>query len=297
MLSQVYIGIIMALFSAICAAATQATLSKPIVTSETRSVAFLTIIIGLVISGSLTFVTESLRFIQSLTPEILLIFAGVGLLQYGISRSTFYTAIKNLGANVTAPIVAVGISVGSILLALLVLREHLTEIVAIGIVTVITGMVLLEGRKAALLRGGNSRAGYVAAVIAATIPAFTTIMISYGLSIYHYVFASVFISFTTASVYYLATQGTRPIARLVRSSPRNSLILFSLAGVFAISTQILRAGALSYAPVVIATPFLTSSNLFIPLMTWMIAKDVEVFNARTVIGIVIITVGLILVTL
>ena len=75
------------------------------------------------------------------------------------------------------------------------------------------------------------------------------------------------------------------------------MILFSFAGVFAISTQIFRAAALNYAPVIIATPFLTSSNLFIPLMTWMIAKDVEVFNARTVLGIVIITAGLILVTL
>lgn len=295
MISNYELGILYAIVSALCAALTQAVLSRPIMKSDSSSVAFLTALVGLVISASLALLTSWTSFVKPLNILIIAIFAGVGILQYGLSRRSFYYAIRNLGANITAPIIMMTMMVGADVLALVFLHESITLLMVGGIALVLFGGFLLEGHRAAGLRGGATRKGYAAALGAGIAPAFAAVLISYGLSIYPFVIASVFISYTAASIYYLFSMRIGSIVKLVKVTPRNSMIAFIVAGVTALGAQLFRAGALSSAPVVLVIPFLTSSNLFIPVLTWMLAKEVEVFNARTMLGIVIVTFGLILV--
>lgn len=288
----------MALLAAISASASQAFLSRPILGADERAVAFLTVIIGLVISGFLTLlVTEVSGPIQPPSIIIILLFASVGTLGFGVGRPIFYKAIKNVGANVSAPLVTVVINVVSVLLAILILRETMTEVVALGIAAVVTGVLLLEGRKSATLREGSYKSGYASIVVSGTIAAFTLVMISYGVSVYHYFIASVFISFAAASVYYSVTLGAKPLVSLVRKTRGRSLFLLIATGVLATSAQLFRFGALSYAPVIIVTPFLYANSLFVPALTWVFAREVEVFNVRIVLGVTVITAGLILVVL
>ena len=291
------LGILYAIISALCAALVQAVLSKPIIKSDSSSVAFFTVLVGLAASVILTLATSWIYFLEPLDLLIIAIFATVGVVQYGISRRLFYYSIRNLGANITSPIIMMTMTVGAVVLAAALLREKVTIPLLIGISFVIFGGLLLEGRLSAELRGGATKTGYMAAIGAGIIPAFTAILISYGLSIYPYVIASVFISYAAASVYYIVTMRTHSIALLFGKVPRKSIVAFISAGVVALAAQLFRAGALSEAPVVLVIPFLTSSSLFIPLFTWVLAKDVELFSLRTMLGIVIVTVGLILVTI
>lgn len=290
-------GIIFALAAALSAAMTQAVLSKPIMKSDISGVAFFTVLVGLVISGVLTFTTNWIYFLQPLNLIIIGLFATAGISQYGISRRFFYYSIRNLGANVTSPIITMTLTVGGVLLGILLLREHITSLMIIGIALVIAGGMLLEVRRAAGLRGGATRGGYAAAVSAGIIPAFGAVLISYGLSIYPHVIPSVFISFSAASIYFLLFVRPHSVTLLVRTSSKKSILAFIVAGVFALLAQLFRAGALNIAPVVLVIPFSASSNLFIPLLTWRLAKNVELFNLRTMVGIVIVTMGLILVSI
>ena len=265
--------------------------------SDSSSVAFLTVLVGIVISAVLTILTGWTYFLQPVGLVVIAIFAAVGILQYGASRRTFYYAIRNLGANITAPIIMMTMMVGADILALVFLRERITGSMLFGIALVLVGGFLLEGHRAAGLRGGATGKGYIAAVAAGIGPAFAAVMISYGLSIFPHIIASVFISYTAASIYYLVSMRPESITSLVRVTPRKSMIAFLIAGVTAVGAQLFRAGALGTAPVVLVIPFLTASNLFIPLLTWALAKDVELFNPRTLLGIVIITIGLIFVAI
>lgn len=265
--------------------------------ADISSVAFLTVIVGMAISGILTIATSWVYFLKPLNLVIVALFATSGIFQYGVSRRFFYSAIRNLGANITSPIIMVTLTVSGVLAGALLLNERVAVLMVPGIALVIFGGVLLEARQAAGLRGGATRGGYLAAIASGIIPAFTAVMVSYGLSIYPFVISSVFISYSAAFFYFLFAVRVRSIGSLLKTSPKRSVIAFAFAGVIALTAQLFRTGALELAPVVLVIPFSTSSNLFIPFFTWQLAKDVELFNLRTMIGIVVITLGLIMISL
>lgn len=298
MFSVYFLGIVLAIGSAICNALTQAVLSRPLIKADSSSVAFLTSLEGLVISGVLIIGSSGFSSVPKFpSSTAIAVFVIVGIVQYGISRRIFYHSIRNLGANITTPINMTATTLGGIALAVVLLSEKVTLPIISGVVLVILGALFLQAGRAAGMRGGATRSGYIAAIVSGVIPAFSAVLISYGLSIYPYVIAAVFISFIASSSYYLVVLKPRSLAKLLKVSTRKSVVAFLGAGLASLATQLFRAGALDIAPVVVVVPLLTASILFSPLFTQILAKDIEVFDLRTILGMIVVTVGLVLVTL
>jgi len=114
---------------------------------------------------------------------------------------------------------------------------------------------------------------------------------------YHYFIVGTFIAYLTAMLGYGLAIKPRLISESIKTMPRYVLFSYVMAGVLAVAAQLLRFGALSYAPIVIVAPILASQPVFTLFMSHKLARDFEIFKSRTITSIGIVTVGSIILSI
>ena len=72
---------------------------------------------------------------------------------------------------------------------------------------------------------------------------------------------------------------------------RATLIDFFIAAAFTSVAQLLRYAALSYSPVSVAQPLISTNVLFVLLFSFVLNRKIEVFTWKVILGIVVIVVG------
>jgi len=288
------VGIALALASAITFAGSTAVLSGPLTKSDPSSANYVGLLVGTAIAAFVMIAFGQMGSLANLTLPVIAIFAVVGLFHFNISRLLNFTAVKNIGANQTAPITTTSIPY-SVLFAVLVLGEKISLPIIVGVALIVSGLTLLRGSAAASIRGGNARAGYLAAACTGLIWGFTPILINIGLSYFHYYMAATFLAYTAALISYMPVVISKHSTAKILHLPKFTMYAYLLSGVLLVLAQLFRFGALSYAPVVTVVPVVSVFPIFIILFTWMIAKKVEIFQIKTIISILLTTIGTILV--
>ncbi|MHB2036123.1 MAG: EamA family transporter [Nitrososphaerales archaeon] len=288
-------GIALALASAISFAGSTSVLSRPLTKSDPSSANFLGLVVGTAIAATVTLTFGQAGSLASISLTAIAIFAIVGLFHFNISRLLNFTAVKNIGANQTAPITATQIPY-SVLFAVFLLGEKITFPIIIGVGLIIFGVTLLRAGAGANIRGGNAKAGYLAAASTGLIWGFTPILINLGLAYFHYFMAATFLAYSVALLSYLPVAIAKHSTAKIRELPRITTYAYILSGALLVVAQLLRFGALSYAPVITVVPMLSIFPIFIIIFTWMIAKDIEIFQRKTILSIVLTTIGTILVS-
>jgi drug/metabolite transporter (DMT)-like permease len=283
-------GFVLAFSSTICFAGNKSFLSKPLIKYNSSIPVYIGLLIGVAITGLATICIGQMASLLHPTPFIILVFAAVGILNFVVGRQLSYEAVKNIGANQTSPLLSVQI-IYAISFAVLLLKEDVSVGIIFGSSLILIGVLLLEGIPSAIKRGGNAKWGYIAAFSSALIFGFTPLLIKVGLSNYHSFIAGTFIAYVTAMAGYGLAIKPRHVSESIKTMPRHILFSYIIAGALAVAAQLLRFGALSYAPIVIVAPVLASQPVFTLLMSLKFAKDFEIFRLRTVTAIGIVTVG------
>ncbi|MHB8566172.1 MAG: EamA family transporter [Nitrososphaerales archaeon] len=286
----------LALGSSICFAGNRAFASRPLVKSDPQIPTFVSLIVGVIITGVATISFFQGISIFYLTVITFAIFGTVGIMHFAIGRQLSYIAEKNIGANQAAPLISTQI-IYSVLFAIILLGETVNFEIVAGAAMILAGGFLLEAKSSAAKRGGNLRKGYIAAILTSVLFGFSPLLIKAGLASYDYFTAATFVAYATALIFYTLTRNAGRIIGQAVSLPRYALVFYLISGSLAAMGQLFRFSALSFAPVVIVIPILAAHPIFTVMMTRGLARDYEVFHARTISAIIIVVIGTIIVAL
>ena len=286
----------LALGSSICFAGNRSFASRPLVKSDTRIITYISLLVGVAVTGSALVIANEWSTLLLASTLVILIFATVGIVHYGIGRRLSYVAVKNIGANATSPLLSSSV-LYSLVFSVLFLHEVVTVAIGVGTALILLGVIVLEIRASALKRGGKYSIGYLAAILTAAIFGLTPVLISFGLSIYDYYLAAIFIAYSTAAIIYTLTSNSPKMIGEIIKTPNSVLIFYLASSIFASGAQIFRFAALSFAPVVLIVPILSTNPIFSILLTRVVAKDVEVFTPRTILSMIVVVSGSAVVTI
>ncbi|MCL5067095.1 MAG: hypothetical protein M1368_01925, partial [Thaumarchaeota archaeon] len=101
----------------------------------------------------------------------------------------------------------------------------------------------------------------------------------------------------TAAIIYTLTSNSPKMIREIIKTPNSVLVFYLVSSIFASGAQIFRFAALSFAPVVLIVPILSTNPIFTILLTRVVAKDVEVFTPRTILSMIVVVIGSAVVTI
>lgn len=183
------------------------------------------------------------------------VFAGIGILHFGVARYLFYTAITGLGASSAAVIVSPVIVVSSVL-AWLFLGEELTLGKIAGALLVALAIFLVAGNPSgASLQGVSKRKGLAAGLMATLIFSVSSVAVRYAGAASGSPIIGAAISYT-AAMPIPAAMAAKSLGGL-QGAPRRALIVAILSAIVVTSAQLFRYTALSMVPVVEALVFIS----------------------------------------
>lgn len=289
-------AVALAVGSSVCFAGNRAFASRPLINSDTRVLTYIGLLTGVLASATALVISDELGTLLFASTLIVVIFGIVGIVHYAVGRQLSYVAVKNIGANATSPLLSSSV-LYSLVFSVLFLHEVITVLLGVGTALILAGVLILEIRSGAIKRHGKYKTGYLAGIATSVIFGLTPVVISFGLSIFDYYLAAVFISYASATLAYTLGANTPKMVRSITKTQSTILIFYVISSVFAAGAQLFRFAALSFAPVVLIAPILAINPIFTVLMTRFIAKEVEVFTLRTMISIAIVILGSVIVTI
>ncbi|MCL5068855.1 MAG: DMT family transporter, partial [Thaumarchaeota archaeon] len=187
MIPETLLGVVLALGAATSIAAVGAFGSKPFMefASNPSDAAYIALIISSVVLGFATLITGEAGLLLKISPQILALFAGIGIMQNAIGRRLWFVAIRHIGANQSNTLVSTEV-IYSVIFAVILLGERVGVRLEVGTALVFVGALIIEGRRSAGKRSGNFLFGYETAIIAGFLFGVAPILIRYGLDAFPY---------------------------------------------------------------------------------------------------------------
>ena len=254
-------------------------------------------------------ITGEMSTLSHFSWQAFIFFAASGIIHFSLGRSCAYRSIQLVGA--TRSYVVTGLStIVAILLAIVVLRETFTLLMALGTLFCLSGPTLLalkeNAKKVNPARTGaadnvlSRHALYIgllygigAAVFWGSSPIFIKLGLQHGGSS----IAGIFVAYCAATITLstiLLERGTRQqLFRLDKTAFR----WFLLSGLTVNTAQMLRYLALSYCPVIIVSLLARTIPLWVLLLSFLFNREHESFSRWVLLGNGLLLIGTILVLL
>jgi uncharacterized membrane protein len=228
-----------------------------------------------------------------------------GIVHFVLGRYCNYRAVKAMGANLAGPLMEASV-LFALVLAVLLLDEHLTLIKVLGILLILSGPALSVARR----RGKNVvkrdlaftpvyLEGTVFALLAASAYGTSPILVRFALqkSTWQASIAGGLVSYlaaTAVTVVFIVAMGQ---TKHVRNISTDTIRWFCWAGVFVGLSQMLRYMALALAPVSVVSPIQRLSLIFRLIFGQMLNRRYEVFDSRMVMGTIVSILGALLLSI
>jgi drug/metabolite transporter (DMT)-like permease len=226
--------------------------------------------------------------------------AGAGVIHFILGRITAYSGIGLIGANRAVPIFSSSILIAA-LWGILLLGEPVTPFLVLAILLIVGGIVLISttgssaGEKSSLPAGSLIK-GILLTLTAALCWGSTPLLVKIGLREVGSPLLATFVSYLASSVVIGLALFYPANNEKLRRLNRYSLMPILGAAVAVAAAQILRYEALVISPVSLFEPLMASANsLFIFPLSFLINRQIEVFNWRIIIGAVAILTGVFLI--
>lgn len=238
--------------------------------------------------------TDQIASILVVPPGAALILVGYGILQFGVVRLLMYSAIKNIGANLTSVITPLEV-VFATLFAVSVISESLNLGIASGTILIVVGAMLLNPGAGATKRGGNKKLGVLFAISAAVTFGLATTLVKAGLTLFPHFIPSIFISCVSGVVFNAFILSPRNFASSLNKIPKTAMVFILISTGCTAATQFFKFAALNYFSVVMFAPLMGTYPIFVLIMTRAFAGETEVFDSRTMLSIPLVIAGAIFV--
>jgi len=297
------IGIIFALLAAVLFAASNVFLRRGVSgAGESSSALVIAIFVGLGLFTSMMFFTGEWDKVWSLSAQGWVLLGGAGIIHFVIGRYLAYTSVQLIGANKAIAITRSNM-LYAVIFGIFLLHEPLTIPLVVGVVCLTTGVTLVSTEK----QGANTiersepsgvlAKGVVYALIAGLLWGISGIPIKLAMAEIGSSLAGAFVSFIPPSIIMagllLRQQQREELAKLSRSS----LTFLVISSLLTSVSQLSRYTALSYSPVSLVQPLLSTNVLFLLLFSFLLNRHIEVFTMKVIIGIVVTVIGSVLLSL
>ncbi|MEX2599493.1 MAG: EamA family transporter [Dehalococcoidia bacterium] len=300
------LGIALSLVSAFWFASSNVLIRRGVSVASPGQGIFVTVVLGAVLFLVFALATGQIFRAGELAPIAYAWLAGAGISHFIVGRYGAYRSIQAMGANRLAPLQALSIpySVG---VAVLLLDEVVTPLMAVGITLIIVGPFVMVQR-----RRNSANPATAAPAASAPTPAtgsrdFTPKLaegylwgavsaLGFGTSplfiraAIHDVPIGIFggfVSYLAATALLLVLMSPLKRVQEMRSLDKPSLRFFLGAGTAVFLAQLFRYIALGVAPVSIVTPLLRMGDVFTVILSWIVNRRLESFSGRVILGVVI----------
>jgi uncharacterized membrane protein len=239
----------------------------------------------------------SLLFVplSSLTSASILIFAGVGLFQPGLTRLLSYKGIDTLGVAITDPIRATT-PLFSAMMAIIFLGEKLTVPIVCATLMIIAGIILLSWRNGAMKLGGSAVFLWYP-IAASALAGATQVVRKFGLAAGPHPFLAAAVTASSSLVVSLLTLWYVEKNQETWKMNRQCFWWFLAAGITISFGMVCIYYALDLGKVSVVIPIASTGPFFSLILTAMFLRDVERVTLRIVISAAMIVGGVLLLTL
>lgn len=296
-------GGILALLAAVTFAANNAFARRGVLKGTVLQAMAISVPLGVPLFLIAALSTGSTALVLNFTGNSWVLLSLAGIVHFVLGRYCNYRAVKAMGANLAGPLIESSLLV-ALVLAVLLLGEHLTIIKVIGILLILggPGLTVVGQHKKSRARQQDlaftpiCAEGAVFALLAALAYGTSPVLVRFALAnaSWQASIAGGLVSYVAATlVTCVFILGAGQI-RHVRGMSRDTVLWFCWAGVFVGLSQMLRYMALSLAPVSVVSPIQRLSLIFRLLFGYLLNRQYEVFNARMVLGTITSILGAVL---
>ncbi|MGD9281802.1 MAG: EamA family transporter [Desulfobacterales bacterium] len=287
-------AIALALFSSLLISGTTIIMKKGIERTNPTSAMLVVTLAGTLI---LLVITVPLIQLDHLKSKAFLLFALAGLFSPALVRWLYFISLDRIGPSMSSSILSTGPAFTAII-AFVFLKEKLTVGVAFGIILIIGGIITFERDLNANGKfARRPKKDMIFALLAAIFVGLAIVIRKMGLNVLDEPLFGVTVGFTTSLVFYamicLAFKGMRAAISL---NFENTLYLAG-AGVFLTAGWLTLFHALSYGDAIIVAPLASLHPVLVLGWSHLFLKDMEKITFKTLLGIIIVLVGVLLIAL
>ncbi len=294
------IGLVLALLTAVFLAMSAIFIRRGVAhAGESFSALVITLFANIFIFSLVITFTAEWNKIWALSWRSLALLGGAGISQSVVGRFLDLTSVRLIGANKAAAIVRTNI-LYAVILGIIVLNESLTIPLALGILTIITGITLVSIERQGVneekqAESSKIRAkGIISGLGAGFLRGSSVVLVKTGIEEISSPLAAAFVSYAIAFLIIASLLLRRELRGQLYKVRRSSLIPFAIAGVLTSIAHLLRYTALSYSPVSLVTPIISIEVILVLLLSFFLNRNLEVFTWRIIVGIIATVAGVIL---
>ncbi len=284
---------------------------------------YLTVILGVPLFLLAAAVSGQLFQVYAIPLRGYLLLIAAGVFHFIGGRYCAYRAIDAVGATRASPIIAISTPY-SVLMAILLLGEHVTLLMGLGILLIMIGPAIIiertsQAKRSPGVAGGSSSnasgvsvkgpqaavptvtirqaEGYLFGILAGVAFGTSPLLIRSAIMDTNLGILGGLISYSAAAlvmVPFLVLQGRLVILRGINST---AMRWFLIATVAIFLAQMFRFVALSLAPVSIVSPLQRTSSMFTLLFSFLVNRRTESFGPRVIAGIILSVAGSVLLAL
>jgi drug/metabolite transporter (DMT)-like permease len=261
---------------------------------ETFTATLMSITIGVVFFGFLVLVTGDWRDLFIIPWQDSLKLGIAGIIHFVLGRRFAFTCFRLIGANRASAILRSQL-IYPVALGVILLDEPLTIYLVSGVLCIAIGATLVSMERGEQLSQENNprllAKGILAGLAGALFWGISGVIIRPIVQEVGSPFAAAFISYIAATLVMVGFLITGNQRRQLIHLHRDALGAIIAGGLASAVAQLLRFTALIHSPVSLVEPIISTSGIFVFLLSFFITRNIEVMTWRVFLGIVLATAG------
>ncbi|MBI4320810.1 MAG: DMT family transporter [Chloroflexi bacterium] len=302
------LGTLLAVGSAAVFGVNSTVIRRGVLRASPSFIATISILIGPVYFLLVSMASGEILKLAGFTWQAYVFFAVAGVIHFALGRTFGYRAIQHLGS--TRASVMAGLSdVVGVVLAITVLQEVLTPVMALGICFSLSGptLIALKANSSAnqiqpelnsIEKSANGNAvhiGLLYGVGSAIFWGSSAIFIKFGLASGGSSIAGLLISYAAAALAVLPSLRDREIKSAILAPERNSVQLAVMSGLTSCTAQMLRFLALAQGSVIVVSVVGRSSPIWVLIFGFIFNRKYETFSRWVILGNTLLLIGTVLI--
>jgi uncharacterized membrane protein len=287
-------AIALALFSSLLISVSTIIMKKGIERTNPTSAMLVVTLVGTLVLWVISLPLVQLDHLKS---KAFLLFILAGIFSPALVRWFYFISLDRIGPSISSSIISTGPAFTAIIAAVF-LKEKLTISVSLGILLIIGGIITFERDINANGKFGvHHKRDLIFVMLSAILVGFAIVIRKMGLNILDEPIFGVTVGFTTSLVFYgMLCLAFKRLRAAISLNIKNTLYL-SGAGVFLTAAWLVLFYALSHGDAIIVAPLASLHPVMVLGWSYLFFKDIEKITLKTVIGIIIVLIGVVLISL
>lgn len=294
------LGLFFAVFSAFLLGSNKLAVRKSLLGMDESFASFIAILIAIPVFGLPLLIYGN--GLGSIPPTAIVIFAIAGILNFSLGRYCIWKSINAIGAN-RGNVMASSQVIYAVTIAILFLHQTVDFNQGIGIILVMLGILLisLRGMNGMFLSSQQVKIGTFFGVLGGLLWGVSQVLMQIGISLFKNATTATFITYLAAvpgvlPILYLANKYSSKEGGAFRIDMK-SLLFVIVAGMLGNFGLYFRYLSLQSIPLTIVSTINGTNPMITLVLSYILIRNLEYINGRTIVGLSLSVIGVILISL